>query len=931
MLNASTPDGLGSLLAALAGCRCDVIGPIVQGAATADAALLLSEHHIVLLRVSNEAGADEAAHGLAAFESGRPMFGPNHQAIRVESPRILRVVAVVEDVLPTVTTNVAAISVHRLASALRVSLDTDDVWLGLAACDSATDGWLGPGPLTPHQLPFPEWATSEVIELGRSAEEMLAAAGLPPSWEWQSTHTDDDGLTLLVTVDGPDCMFLAEDARHGVLVDLSGTPEESRPFLMALGRALLADLVHVATGGGSVLADQAWAEDPRVLQLCFFVSDEASEGKIRLETSFGTHGGWAGVLLRGDVITASSVDLRRVRKLVAGAVARSARDLAGARGFPRGARAEAAFVDAWDGAPLSLVTQAGVSSPATAGVDEPLASSATEILGDRFALTAAEGLEPGVFRGADASRLLNHHVIPGLVRLIAQLARDIEGTAAVQAALGRLQEVLATQMRRNEQLTWAMSGPWARAWLADSLSSANETQLTARSAEMVAEALLRGDLTRTGRQPDRIDARIWSACAARAVQYALHSQSAYFGLQKMAVDISPAAVSVAMSESAVQVQAYLSLRHLMAMALSPGEPEPLPEPQPGDASFAPASFQRLSESSEFGPVDPIDKVMRQALGTGLDGIVAVLASAADLHHSPRHPVVKIGIRDFDRDVADWAGLPDEEVRAARDLLTLEPGSFAQEPFEFWKLEDREIRLATRPLLRMGDELWVAPARARATQLLFVSYLNDGRLPWPKRVLTRAHMMPLRREISAFRQRANAQVEKSIAARVLEIGWPTRRNIRPHRKGLSWLPGEIDVLAADPRLRRLWVIEAKDPERPFSPPEIAHEISDMHGEHWPSKSGRNTRDEVGILLAKARAIENHLQESLNFLGVSALSVSDWSVHPLVVTPELSPAGLLLESRSLFAVLDQIPDVLQQPQLPTQGLVLLQPESWSPAAI
>jgi hypothetical protein len=43
-----------------------------------------------------------------------------------------------------------------------------------------------------------------------------------------------------------------------------------------------------------------------------------------------------------------------------------------------------------------------------------------------------------------------------------------------------------------------------------------------------------------------------------------------------------------------------------------------------------------------------------------------------------------------------------------------------------------------------------------------------------------------------------------------------------------IPGEIDVLAADTRRNRIYVVEAEFPQQPFSPPEIAFHLAARQG-------------------------------------------------------------------------------------------------------
>ena len=304
----------------------------------------------------------------------------------------------------------------------------------------------------------------------------------------------------------------------------------------------------------------------------------------------------------------------------------------------------------------------------------------------------------------------------------------------------------------------------------------------------------------------------------------------------------------------------------------------------------------------------------------MNGLIAVLSSAAATVVGPEGYVVR-ELDGFDDDIAGWADLDLREVRAARELLTLSSERVRDSPLDFWKVDARELRLATRPFIAWGaSRVLFAPARVRATQLLFLNYLSAGRLPSP---LGRNAPVDVKYAVNRLRQSANRDLERFVLTSFEERGWIVRERVRATHKGLKWLPGEVDLLAADVSNRRLWVVEIKDPARAFSAREIGDEVADLHGRFWEPDGRRNHRDEVAVLAQKSAAVRDHLPEALHFLDVSTEKPEAWSVRSAMVTRELSPAAFVQRSGVLFALADQAADLLKMAALPDEGFVWMPP--------
>jgi hypothetical protein len=229
------------------------------------------------------------------------------------------------------------------------------------------------------------------------------------------------------------------------------------------------------------------------------------------------------------------------------------------------------------------------------------------------------------------------------------------------------------------------------------------------------------------------------------------------------------------------------------------------------------------------------------------------------------------------DVATWSGLPVAEIGAAVDACTLTTDLLRADGLRYWQLEKRKARLALQPLLAppapaTAGELWLLPRRAHATMRILVRYLGDGRLPWPT-LPDRLHtaMRSLRRSLEDGLEDHARRVAE-------EAGLRCRTSLLPAKAARHQvqLAGEVDPLAADVNRRRLWVVEAKHLQEPFSPPEIAMHVANYHGhDHLaldadtlqPQQLGGSARPHVDQLLANTAAIRDNIPGALRLLNIT----------------------------------------------------------------
>jgi hypothetical protein len=135
-----------------------------------------------------------------------------------------------------------------------------------------------------------------------------------------------------------------------------------------------------------------------------------------------------------------------------------------------------------------------------------------------------------------------------------------------------------------------------------------------------------------------------------------------------------------------------------------------------------------------------------------------------------------------------------------------------------------------------------------------------------------------------------------------------------KAGLT-LTRELDLLAADPVQRVIWVVEAKNQNTPYGPNQQVHEYVDYHGvsgELAGSISALQAQPPekafVGKLLDNAAQVRRQRDAVLRLLEIDSGDPGSWEVRPLIVTSRPSPAATVLEPRVAFTTISGLQTLL-----------------------
>ena len=220
---------------------------------------------------------------------------------------------------------------------------------------------------------------------------------------------------------------------------------------------------------------------------------------------------------------------------------------------------------------------------------------------------------------------------------------------------------------------------------------------------------------------------------------------------------------------------------------------------------------------------------------------------------------------------------------------LDGESLRTEGVRYWEQEHRRHRLAMQPLPLLGDRLILMPWRIFATQGIFAGYVQDGRLPWHPGYLPKS----VTNAFNRHRQIANRELEREAAAVARSLGLPNQANIEPHHAAVAGLqlPGELDLLVADPVRGRLWVCEVKD---------VYAAVSQRTPRSRIDKFQNPRNGHVGQLTRLVQAVSARTDAAARLLSVRPAD-RGWKVLPLMVTRRVEPAAFVEGVAVTFTVL------------------------------
>ncbi|HUZ55642.1 MAG TPA: hypothetical protein VMU94_24320, partial [Streptosporangiaceae bacterium] len=655
-------------------------------------------------------------------------------------------------------------------------------------------------------LPYeskPDWERAAELE---PIEDVLARAGLPECSRWPTVRMDEPGQATMVMPPAglARAVFVRADPPLVFFVSLDdGVPLGFRPDTM-YG---LADGIRITAGRHQDIADGLRLANRRPLTCLVSVTterqppeDDAEATGIAISTD--PERGLVALKFGPEFFDWLADDPHKAHE-IAGMAIRHA--IAAVAGQP--AADGQKFLAAWNVTPpIMLVHRFRNTGSASVPTDPVPHGDLARARAYRSIGTAMAKTEP------PPGPLTERDVIADVSTVIETLLRrrlSESAPALIDDVARALNAAHAAYWRYAHDPHFALAAPWASDWQAAALEG-KDPGTRIRPLELLLEFLI---LTppRGHHHPDRYELAELEETASALLEQRTRLNATDVGLSHILdpdledEDDDPVPEEVAaVAGLKLNFSAYAEARGRDRLRIRTPAPARVAAQQ-ADASpktGAEASTDRQGRTfSAFEPIGSFDlpahllaadALMRDNLGTGLDGIRAVLGTAVDW------PTGESGVAvaeagQLASEAEEWSGLPRAEIEAAVALLSLDPQRLPGPVHRYWEVERLSHRLRLRPFPAIDGRIWIMPWAAEATQELFLIYLQDSRLPYLDPALAKSAATSA---LMRHRQRRNFQFEADAAAVPRDLGLPYRANwtVQDARSdGMAALPGEVDLI------------------------------------------------------------------------------------------------------------------------------------------
>lgn len=512
---------------------------------------------------------------------------------------------------------------------------------------------------------------------------------------------------------------------------------------------------------------------------------------------------------------------------------------------------------------------------------------------------ASEGVAVGVRTGADAIAFESQTVFPWLVARFHEAIAPLSMAALMEFAVDQLERANCRRIMLDRRLGWERGFP--ERGESDTTDEREVISHLIRTVSFAIEEALAHPPSGTAavRESDWIDAL---SIADLCIDSCFRSDAIHQRLSNSAIEISEMYEIDTRPTNAladVDLGAYSARRAEMEL------PEPVPISPISEIlpKRGPGGIALLESRPELKLVD---QAMRSHMGFGLEHVASLLNVAIDWETTNDAPVALTDRETLVDLCIAFIGRDEySEVQAALDHMLLTGASLANEVIPHWETERREKRVATSPFVSVFDAIYIMPWTAESTLRILANYVEDGRLPWPNKILPATVVSALNR----FRQNRNRDLEKECVNILREFPFEVIGNLKPEKAnkwGISKLYGEIDVLCIDASRSRCWIIEAKDPYIPYSAYQIRRLVNDFE----------NPDGYVDKLLQKVRDITESVDAIARALDLVP-AAGAWSVYGLVVTRRVEAAAFVRTPRARYCLLNDVAQLLEQPELPPLG--------------
>ena len=771
------------------------------------------------------------------------------------------------------------------------STDMFDTWEIWRAWGKSFD--IGSLPLAGMLIP-PDGGEStwEAAAESASVERALMTLGLPQLAAWPIFDNTDDSVHLGDRNLPHFCQVLPWDVPVVVsMVDFRDR-SNNRGTLWTFANGIVWKLKHMRESFHAA-ADLSGL---KALQIGFIREEGHSTAPLRIAERNGSYIalGWNTGLLQ-----ALQDDSQAVEAL-------TGRLLSEAFGSPA---AKQAFVFGWDQAPPGVRRDPLPFSANVQLLPQPETSHPSQIGATRQRLgehLMGLSVNSGTYEGERAKRLETDVIYPWALQELHQTIKPYSAEGLLLLALSQLERTNCQKLLNRERIAHQRGFPVRHTpETCPPEDESTEIPLLAKAIALILEETL-------ARPPEGNvppDFLLWNetlSIAQVAFASCLRSELLHYDLKRTGIVIDERFQIHIDEPNEPTIIDGASYEKQRATAI-------LPEPIPINTSGASNTKVVPHDSRPIRDMRPelaeIDDGLQDDLGFGLDALTGVLVVASDWKVTPEKPFAVTTLEDFaDVAVDRIPGATLEECRQAIEWLTLRAENLRADIQEYWETERRVARVDTRPFVKRDQSLYVLPWTSASTLRVLLSYLEDGRLPWPRPTSSGKAQAEgkylgkgVTRALDKYRQERNDQLEKDCFDLLSDTSLVTRRNIKPHKArrilGIDSLSGEIDLLAVDITRSQIWVIEVKDPHISLSVRQTRKAFDRFH----------DSDGHVGKLLGKVDDIKRTAPTVTRTLKVEQ-SDRDWNVQGLMVTRSVHVAAFAVSSRVPFCTIKNLKETI-----------------------
>jgi hypothetical protein len=264
---------------------------------------------------------------------------------------------------------------------------------------------------------------------------------------------------------------------------------------------------------------------------------------------------------------------------------------------------------------------------------------------------------------------------------------------------------------------------------------------------------------------------------------------------------------------------------------------------------------------------------RDETGAALDELRLFVDFLEDIGIREQKAVLTIPTSKLQNVAVDGHSLPDTTTFTIIDFLISRsrpkwqdvPETYEDVDRQPWRFR-RRLSVLRKPLLQVDDTddptIVVAPGLLRDAVMYMIASYHRG--DFPHRQLKSA----MRSWAGTLRNRVGRQFNQEVADRLKELGWQAEPDVKITqllRQGFGRDYGDVDVLAWNPIVGRVLIIECKDVQYRKAYGEIAEQLADFRGEVLPN----GERDNLRKHLDRIEVISQHLQAVAKYLSLPAI--------------------------------------------------------------